>query len=234
LEQCCFQWNSLFASVQAQIPVFFACDYTWGFDTPDSAATPFCLTRAKPKSIFSPVSLPPQPYPGIPATLSGSSISFTLWIAYKGCPPSIWMSVSTPIVFMDSNNKRSWNILNWNVRGLNSDDKRNAIRAKIEESACAIFWPQETKSQSFDSSRVRKMAPKGFGKFAYTPLEGASGEILAGWNNSFNSLFLGEVLSTSKFQITIKFTIVHNVESWILSLSMGPVMVSKGRNSLTG
>jgi hypothetical protein len=144
------------------------------------------------------------------------------------------MSVSTPIVFMDGNNKRSWNILNWNVRGLNSDDKRNAIRAKIEESACAIFWPQETKSQSFDSSRVRKMAPKGFGKFAYAPLEGASGEILAGWNNSFNSLFLGEVLSTSKFQITIKFTIVHNVESWILSLSMGPVMVSKGRNSLTG
>jgi hypothetical protein len=29
--------------------------------------------------------------------------------------------------------------LNWNIRGLNADDKRNAVRAKIEESACAIF-----------------------------------------------------------------------------------------------
>jgi hypothetical protein len=41
---------------------------------------------------------------------------------------------------MDSDNhvNRSWNILNWNIRGLNSDDKRNAVRAKIEESTCSV------------------------------------------------------------------------------------------------
>jgi exonuclease III len=49
--------------------------------------------------------------------------------------------------------------MNWNIRGLNADDKRNAVRAKIEESACVIFCLQETKMQSFDHSLVRKMAP---------------------------------------------------------------------------
>jgi exonuclease III len=68
---------------------------------------------------------------------------------------------------MSNQNKRSWNILNWNVRGLNSDDKRNAVRAKIEESSCVIICLQETKMQALDHSEVRKMAPKRFNKYAY-------------------------------------------------------------------
>jgi hypothetical protein len=43
------------------------------------------------------------------------------------------------IVPMDNNTRRNWNILNWNVRGLNSADKCNSIRTKIEESSCAIY-----------------------------------------------------------------------------------------------
>jgi hypothetical protein len=46
------------------------------------------------------------------------------------------------VVSMSNNNHRNWDILNKNVRGLNSDDKRNAVRAKIEESKCAIFYIQ--------------------------------------------------------------------------------------------
>jgi hypothetical protein len=51
------------------------------------------------------------------------------------------------ISVMDSDNhtNRSWNILNWDIRGLNSDDKRNAVRAKIEESAYVVLCLQETK-----------------------------------------------------------------------------------------
>jgi exonuclease III len=67
----------------------------------------------------------------------------------------------------DPNRKQNWNILNWNVRGLNLDDKHNAIRAKLEESACSIFYLQETKSQHFDHSSIRKMAPKNFNKFDF-------------------------------------------------------------------
>jgi hypothetical protein len=48
------------------------------------------------------------------------------------------------------NQARTWNILNWNIRGLNSDDKCNAVRSKIEESSCVIYCLQETKRQIKD------------------------------------------------------------------------------------
>ena len=75
---------------------------------------------------------------------------------------------------MDYNNQgshqsRNWNILNWNIRGLNSDDKCNAIKAKIEESACSVYCIQETKRDNFDHSFIKKLAPKRFGKFEYSP-----------------------------------------------------------------
>jgi hypothetical protein len=61
------------------------------------------------------------------------------------------------------NQARTWNILNWNnwnIRGLNFDDKCNAVHSKIEESSCVIYCLQETKRQYFDSSSINKLAPK--------------------------------------------------------------------------
>lgn len=51
---------------------------------------------------------------------------------------------------------RNWNILNWNIRGLNADEKQRAVRAKIDESGSAIYCLQETKMQSIDHSKIRK------------------------------------------------------------------------------
>ena len=34
---------------------------------------------------------------------------------------------------------RNWNILNWNVRGINSQTRWDDIRAKIDESNCVSF-----------------------------------------------------------------------------------------------
>jgi exonuclease III len=120
---------------------------------------------------------------------------------------------------MDSNSNRSWNILNWNIRGLNVDDKRNVVRTKIEESACTIFCLQETKMQSFDHSLVWKMAPKHFNKFAYVSSEGASSGLCVGLNNA---IFSGEVLHSMKFAITIRFKATHNAEEWVLTNIYGP------------
>jgi exonuclease III len=118
------------------------------------------------------------------------------------------------IVPMDSNSKRNWNILNWNVRGLNSVHKSNAIRAKIHESSCAIFCIQERKTQRFESSTIRKFAPKHFNKFSYFPSEGALGGILARW---INLIFAGEVIFASKFTFTIQLTTQHNAKTWKLT-----------------
>ena len=73
---------------------------------------------------------------------------------------------------------RSWNILCWNVRGLNGKDKWNALRNKIDESSYAVVCLQETKRQSFDAPFIRNFAPRWLDSFDYIPSNGSSGGIL--------------------------------------------------------
>lgn len=121
---------------------------------------------------------------------------------------------------MDTNyNSRNWNVLNWNIRGINGDDKCNAVRNKIEESNCAIFCLQETKKENIDMAFFKKTAPKRFGKFAYSPSVGASGGILVGWNQA---LFTGTVKQILRFAVIITFTSTHNAETWTLVAIYGP------------
>jgi exonuclease III len=62
-------------------------------------------------------------------------------------------------------NSRAWNILCWNVGGLNDKDKWDPIRNKIEESHANNFCLQETKKETFDLRFIRKFAPKRFDQF---------------------------------------------------------------------
>jgi exonuclease III len=73
---------------------------------------------------------------------------------------------------------RAWNVLCWNIRGLNDKDKWDPIRNKIEESNANIFCLQETKKESIDLHFIRKFAPKRFHRFDFSPSSGASGGIL--------------------------------------------------------
>jgi exonuclease III len=82
---------------------------------------------------------------------------------------------------MNTTKRKSWNVLNWNIRGINSEDKHNAIRLKLDESNSAVYCIQETKREHFDHSVIRKFAPKRFDQFAYSPSLGNSGGILIGW-----------------------------------------------------
>jgi exonuclease III len=128
---------------------------------------------------------------------------------------------------MDSSPAQKWNILNWNVRGLNSVEKCNVIRSKIEESSCSIYCIQETKSQHLDPSDIRKFAPKRFNKFAHFPSDGASGGLLIGWNGS---IFIGEAIFSSKYVLTVSLTAQHNAENGRLLLCMDPVTTERGKS----
>jgi hypothetical protein len=103
---------------------------------------------------------------------------------------------------MKSSGTRNWNILNYNIRWLNSHDKCNDVRAKIEMSTYAIFYIQETKRRHFDHSFVSKFATKWFNEFAFSP-HGALGDIFIGWNNT---IFKGEVLFSSDYAITTHYS----------------------------
>ena len=73
---------------------------------------------------------------------------------------------------------RVWNILCWNIHGINASTKWDAIWNKIEESSCSIICLQETKREHFDISYIRNFAPRHFDNFDYIPSIGASGGAL--------------------------------------------------------
>ena len=114
---------------------------------------------------------------------------------------------------------RSWNILNWNVRGINSTARWNDIRRKIDESACNIITLQETKRELFDTSYIRKFCPKNISKFEFLPSIGASGGLLIAWNDN---LFTGQLEHHNDFSLTIKFTCKLSGTVWKLTNIYGP------------
>lgn len=116
-------------------------------------------------------------------------------------------------------NNRSWNILCWNIRGLNVSDKWDAIRNKIDESSCSIVCIQETKRENFDMAYIRQFAPRRFDKYDYVTSVGVSGGLLVMWNSS---IFSGDVLMKSGFAMTLQFTSLHNLETWKLTSVYGP------------
>jgi exonuclease III len=113
----------------------------------------------------------------------------------------------------------NWNVLNWNIRGLNDDNKCFAVRQKIEESCCSVFCIQETKLETVTALHLKKLAPKRFSNFAFSPSIGASGGILIGWNES---LFQGTIREINAFSVTVEFLFRLSVEGWILFAIYGP------------
>lgn len=86
---------------------------------------------------------------------------------------------------MDSTtNMRSWNILCWNIRGINAEGKWESLRNKILESNCDIISIQETKREVFDITYIRKFCLVSFDDFCFLPSVGASGGILVAWKSS--------------------------------------------------
>jgi exonuclease III len=102
---------------------------------------------------------------------------------------------------MDLN--RSWKILNWNLRGINSEKKWLALSSKIVESGCDIICLQETKRESFDLDYIKKFCPRKFNKFEFLPSVGASGGLIIIWNGN---LFKGDLTFQNEFSLSVKFT----------------------------
>ena len=98
---------------------------------------------------------------------------------------------------------RSWNVLCWNVCGLNSEKKLLALSNAISVSGCAIVCLQETKRASFDLSYIKTFCPHRFDKFEFVPSSGASGGLITIWNSS---AFDGNMCFSEIFAIGISFT----------------------------
>ena len=83
---------------------------------------------------------------------------------------------------------RSWKILCWNVRGLNSDTRQRTVREKVSESQCSVVCLQETKLQDVSMNIVRQCLGNTYESFFYLPAAGTRGGILVAWDESVTHL----------------------------------------------
>jgi hypothetical protein len=141
---------------------------------------------------------------------------FVTWCSSQLCP--IFLA-ALPLFLIFLMDNRVWIILFWNIRGLNASGKWEAVRNKLEESACSIVCLQETKRDHFDMAFIKNFAPRHFDCFDFVPADGASGGLLTLWSSS---CFHGTVTEKEKFCLTVIFSLLHNGDIWTLSNIYGP------------
>jgi hypothetical protein len=122
-----------------------------------------------------------------------------------------------PCFFM--NTARSYKILVWNVRGINSQQKWDAIRDKLGETSADIVCFQETKCDNFDSSYLRNFCPRSLSRFEFFPSVGASRGLIVIWNPA---LFDGSLISANAYSITMKFSCALSGNCFHLTNIYGP------------
>ena len=133
---------------------------------------------------------------------------------------SSWICNYFPaLFFMDNCYFRNWNVLCWDMRGLNSEARQRDLRAKIEESRCSVLCLQETKCENFDIRMIRSFCPRRFDQFAFSPSVGASGGILVIWNSS---IFHDQLIDIQRFGVVVSFQSLQNSEKWTLASVYGP------------
>lgn len=105
---------------------------------------------------------------------------------------------------------RSWKVLCWNIRGINSEAKQLALRNAIKSSGCSVVCIQETKRSDFDLAFIKSFRPNFFDKFVFFPSHGLSSGIITIWNSV---VFTGTTLFTESFAIGVQFTSLHSATS---------------------
>ena len=114
---------------------------------------------------------------------------------------------------------KSWNILSWNIRGINSESKLLMLKNAIDTSGCSGICIQETKRESFDLAFLKSFCPKRFDKFVFAPSIWASGGIIIIWNSS---VFVGTPWHVESFAVGVPFVSTQSNDSWNLVNVYGP------------
>jgi len=91
------------------------------------------------------------------------------------------MSEEPPSASMSHND---FDILSWNVRGLNMAARCLAVHETIAANTCHIAYLQETKLQHIDDGLARFLGAYKLNCFAYKPSVGTKGGILILWNDA--------------------------------------------------
>lgn len=75
-------------------------------------------------------------------------------------------------------------ILFWNVRGLNSSIRQDAVRMLVDSAKIDVVCCQETKMHSISRRDILSMLGVEFTEFVFLPSIGNSGGILVAWKRN--------------------------------------------------
>jgi exonuclease III len=114
---------------------------------------------------------------------------------------------------------RQWQVLCWNIRGINAPSKWTAIQSKARETKCDIICLQETKRENFNSSYLRNFCSPDLDSFEFCPSNGSSGGTIIIWKSS---RFLGQVVFQNQYAMSVEFTSVFSGATWILTNIYAP------------
>jgi exonuclease III len=116
-------------------------------------------------------------------------------------------------------NNRYTKVLFWNISGINSKEKWDAISDKINESAYHILCLQETKREVFDPLYPKKFCLRSLDSFAFSASIGAFGGLQTVCNSN---LFDGIVVQSNSYAITIKLLCRTNKKCIHITNVYGP------------
>lgn len=111
-------------------------------------------------------------------------------------------------------------LLNWNVRGLNSQARRKVVRDQVQETGCTIVCLQETKMEQIDERVVVESLGMNFkNQFTCLPSVGASGGISVAVNGDFYNI--RQTLLANR-TVTVKLESTLAPVTWWLTVVYGP------------
>jgi exonuclease III len=110
-------------------------------------------------------------------------------------------------------------LVNWNVRGLNSPAWCNTVHELMLGTKCNMACFQETKLQNIDDSLTRFLGGYKLDRFAFKPARGTKGGILLLWNS--NTIHVHNV-RIGRFSISATIAIIQSGTSFKITVVYGP------------
>ena len=120
---------------------------------------------------------------------------------------------------MNDNNKTP-HIMSWNVRGLNSLAKREAVREVVAAHRTAILCLQETKIEAWSRPLVKDVGGARLTDCVVLPASGTRGGPAIFWDNSVVDV---QSHAIGLFSITARVTLRSTTTTFWLTTVYGPV-----------
>ncbi|KAM3020904.1 hypothetical protein ACUV84_040901 [Puccinellia chinampoensis] len=112
----------------------------------------------------------------------------------------------------------NYNIVVWNVRGLNSPNRWTAVRVLIEDANAAVVCLVETKLENVTPFSLNQILGSRYDGFTFLPASGTAGGIIVAWQSNLVTISLPRV---DTFSVTLYVDFV-NGNKWWHTIVYGP------------